>query len=383
MVRYSILTPTRVLVDASNLHVGGGVQVAASFLGEIASLVGAGRAPSWLEEATIEASTEVFENLPSEATALLKIRVADSRPWSIRKWIPRDKHDVAFTVFGPEYGFKRGKRRVVGYADVTSIYPNPLGVKLGIQVRIKRAFRRVLSRASLRSADLVVVETRAFADAVEREFSNLRATVHVVPNCVNAVVVEAGRLPMAYSESAPPRLLYVARAYPHKNHDFLGQVGSTLANMGTRVQFLVTLTTAEWESRTDLFREFAVNLGPLPVERVVDAHRQADAVIFPSLLEAFSATPIEALALGRLVFASDRDFVRSVCADAPVYFDPLEPASAAKEIRAWLTDRSSVESQAADAAERVLEGLWRPEKRALRYSDLIEAELHTSIGETR
>ena len=61
-----------------------------------------------------------------------------------------------------------------------------------------------------------------------------------------------------------------------------------------------------------------------------------DAIIFPSLLECFSATPLEAMAMEKPFFASDREFIRDVCSDYALYFDPEDPISAANVINDYL-----------------------------------------------
>ena len=47
-------------------------------------------------------------------------------------------------------------------------------------------------------------------------------------------------------------------------------------------------------------------------------------LVFPSLYEGFGLPPLEAMAYGCPVAASDRGSLREVCGDAAVYFDPLD-----------------------------------------------------------
>ena len=118
-------SPTRrvgdsVLVDASNLHVGGGVQVAASLVEQFLT---AGSHP-WVRSATFLISSEVAANLPEAVARHGAVHIADSRPLDWRRWLPRRRlYDVSYVIFGPEYGRPRARRRIVGFADVRSVYP--------------------------------------------------------------------------------------------------------------------------------------------------------------------------------------------------------------------------------------------------------------------
>jgi glycosyltransferase involved in cell wall biosynthesis len=370
------VTAPRVLISASNLHVGGGVQVAASFVNELAAMRSDGSAPSWLADSRIEVSSEVAVNLDPTTAASLPVKVIDTRPWSVPRWrLGQEKFDVSFAVFGPEYGWRRATRRIMGYADVTAVIPNPRGVVLPPKLRAKRALRARLSRQMARTADRLVVESTAFADAVRRAIPGLEAPIDVVPNCVSTAVLRAGAVGPPPGGHRPVRLLYVGRGYPHKNHEFLAALGSELGRLGHDVVFRVTLTEEEWRARSDEFRRRAKNLGLIKIEGLPAAHADVDAVIFPSLLEAFSATPLEGMALGRTVFAADRDFVRSVCGDGPEYFDPLDARATAAIVEAWLADRDRVDQRASEASHAVRNGLPGPRDRAEAYCDLIDWEL--------
>ena len=48
--------------------------------------------------------------------------------------------------------------------------------------------------------------------------------------------------------------------------------------------------------------------------------KELDGIILPSLLECFSATPLEALIMGKPIFLSDRQFNKDVVGDFYFYF---------------------------------------------------------------
>jgi glycosyltransferase involved in cell wall biosynthesis len=375
---------SQVLVDASNLHVGGGVQVAASFLDELALLaadVGMCRRHPWIPTTRVEASPCVMAELAERTLTAFRPSELCRRPTQLARWVPRaPEYDVSFVVFGPDDSASRARRRVQGYADVTAVFARPAGVPVPpARPRLKRWVRGKLSRALLSRADVVLVETDAFATGIRKMVPAFRGHIEVVANAVNAAVTgAAGEMPALSAGTgrpdSPVRLLYVARAYPHKNHDFLGAVGEELEDLGVTAQFVVTLTEDEWAMRTPLFRRFAVNAGPQQAEELAGLYSDADAAIFPSLLEVYSATPLEAISLDRLVFASDRDFVRTSCRDVPIYFDPLDPAGCAEAIAGWIADPSTAKSHIGRGRDLVRE-LPTARDRALRYVEIISAQM--------
>jgi glycosyltransferase involved in cell wall biosynthesis len=64
----------------------------------------------------------------------------------------------------------------------------------------------------------------------------------------------------------------------------------------------------------------------------------AQAFVFPSLYEGFGLPPLEAMACGCPVAASDVPAVRAVAGDAALLFDPLSPPSIAAALRRLLDD---------------------------------------------
>lgn len=63
--------------------------------------------------------------------------------------------------------------------------------------------------------------------------------------------------------------------------------------------------------------------GRLKDEEVAALFARAAAFVFPSLYEGFGIPPLEAMYFGCPVIASSAEAVRETCADAAVYFDPL------------------------------------------------------------
>lgn len=367
----------RVLIDASNLRVGGGVQAAASFLDEFARASAddslCSRFP-WLRTAHVEVSPLVERNLTVERR-LWTSRTID-RTWrDARPRRPRDlRYDVEFNLFGPIYGMRRGRVRITGFADGTSLYPRGFeGADLRSPTWRQRLRKRYSKTYFTHGADQVIVEAEHVREALVDLWGLDEERVHVVPNAVNGVFFEPESWrPVRLSDSEDKkRVCYITRGYPHKNIGLLGGIGPLLRQEhGLNVEFVVTLTEDEWSSLPPEVRECSVNIGPIDVAQAPSVYAQSDAAVFPSLLELFSASPLEALVIGCPLAASDRPFVREFVGDAAEYFDPRSPEDAAHALSRVLTSTNHRDLLVKRGAYRARQ-FQRPEERALAYVELI------------
>ena len=79
-------------------------------------------------------------------------------------------------------------------------------------------------------------------------------------------------------------------------------------------------------------------LGYQTAETLAVLYRLADVFVFPSLYEGFGLSPLEAIASGTPVVASNVSSLPEVLGDAAVLVDPLEPGSIADGITRVLED---------------------------------------------
>lgn len=374
----------RVLLDLSNLVAGGGVQVGASFVDELVRLradPAEVRRRPWLGDVVVELSGHVADNLTRDASTL-GATVVDGRPLArVRRGPGRrgePPFDVSFTVFGPDFGARRARTRVVGFADVTSLFPEHAGFS-GAPARLKHAVRARLSRRRFRhSTDLVVTEAAHVAASLAQRWGIPPSRTRVVPNVLNGIFLDESRqtpLDAALPPGPGPVLAFPTRAYPHKNLAVLGEAARVLrAGHGTAVRFALTLTDGEWEGLDPLTREASVNLGSLRVTQVPALYAACDGVVFPSLNECFSVTPLEALSAGRPLVASDREFVREIAGDAAWYFEPTRPDDLARALAAMLGDEGERARRVA-AGRRVADDWPTASDRAEAYLAVVDEAL--------
>jgi glycosyltransferase involved in cell wall biosynthesis len=187
----------------------------------------------------------------------------------------------------------------------------------------RRSFRRIAYDRATRSADAVVVTTE-FVRGRALELLELEPErVHVIPHAINHTLFRQGE------EKREPFLLYPARAWPHKNHARLFEAFATLRK--TRPQLRLILTGGGLE-RLGQLPDGVERWGVVPAAELASLYRRAACLVFPSLYEGFGLPPLEAMASGCPVAASNVAAIPEVCDGAAVLFDPLDPDSIAEAI---------------------------------------------------
>jgi len=365
----------KLLVNTTNLHVGGGVQVATSFASEVLAIADPEARPVFL------LSSEIAANLVAQGldpAGMVGVEVRDVHGLDLCRSAARrrmDKEKAVFTVFGPLYRRRPRFRSIVGFAQPWIIYPrNECFARLTLLRRLAARLKYQIQGWFFRQADVLVVELEHVKQGLMRELGIPEERIHVVHNCLSRVFLQ----PELWQPAPMPevdydlRLGYLGRNYLHKNTGiFPGIVAALARDHGIRAKFYVTFTREEWAAATPEFRAACVNVGPLTTTQCPSFYQRLDAVVFPSLLECFSATPLEAMAMERPLFASDRAFNRDVCGPHARYFDPLSPESAAQAI-ADVFARGTPDASALMRAKAHAVEFSNPADRAKSYLSLLE-----------
>jgi glycosyltransferase involved in cell wall biosynthesis len=333
-----------ILINASNLHVGGGVQVAASFIYELTVL------PSLPNCLAVWMSSEVEQNLRSmgcDYSRLPACSVIDTFGMKSLLSPPLARklraYDTVFTIFGPLYSWRQPKISIVGFAQPWIIYPdNEIYRQLGWRQRLSTHLKFWIQSIFYRRANLLVAELDHVKRGLVRSGVGREDNIMVVHNCLSSLFRQRERWqPVEIpTTTAGFKMGFLGRNYPHKNTAMLPLIHDVMKREhGLDVKFFVTFTEDEWAACGSEFRSAVVNVGPLSVAQCPAFYQAMDGIIFPSLLECFSATPLEAMAMERPLFASDRPFNRDVCGLHAQYFDPLDPAMAASVIANYIRRR--------------------------------------------
>jgi glycosyltransferase involved in cell wall biosynthesis len=228
---------------------------------------------------------------------------------------------------------------LVDYAIVRS--------RLSAWQRASLFLKRYVKRHYLQYADEYVVETSAARDALGNVVNVSPDRIHVIANAI-APQFSSVSPPKFDLSPNPLEVLAIAAPYAHKNLEIIPEVLRELSQRTAR-QFIFRLTLPSdhpltlriFKRAKDLNVDSLIrNDGPVTFKQLPEAFIRCGIVFHPSLLETFSATYLEAMAMGRPILASDLPFAREVCGDAALYFSPMSPTDAAMKLIALVTDHS-------------------------------------------
>ncbi|WP_346534627.1 glycosyltransferase [Acinetobacter sp. 8_A20231192] len=363
----------KILINAANLHSGGGVQVASSFINEMSFL-----SNNIIKSFDVIVSTEVDKNI-NQATKSFFKNYNVYNIFGLKNYKNNlglfDNYDLVFTIFGPCYYSIKGIN-VVGFAQAWIIYPdNECYNLLSFSEKIKLKIKYFLQKIFFKRADFFIVELEHVKNRLVELDIFKKDNIHVVYNTVSNIYFSPEKWEeIKIKPSDKFKIGLISRDYFHKNTNILPKVKEILKDRYQKdVDFYVTFNKEEWVNKSPYFQSNIINVGPLKVNECPSFYEKMDAIIFPSLLECFSATPLESMIMQKPLFASDRGFIKDVCLDFAFYFEPTDPDSAAAVINNFIENKENKELDIKlTAAKKHAENFSTARQRAVKYTQIIE-----------
>lgn len=143
----------------------------------------------------------------------------------------------------------------------------------------------------------------------------------------------------------PPYIFYLGNFKPHKNVQALLKAFAGLEKaLQTRYQLVLGGRPDRWqEERFQLARELGIEahvrfIGQVEEEDMPTLYSGADVFVFPSLYEEFGLPPLEAMACGTVVVASNRTSIPEVVGEGGCLVDPEYIAALTAAVGRILTD---------------------------------------------
>jgi glycosyltransferase involved in cell wall biosynthesis len=187
------------------------------------------------------------------------------------------------------------------------------------------AYRTMVPRAA-RAADRLIAISAAARDEICAVLELDPAGFDVTPLAAEATPAEPD--PSLAARFDGRRLvLNVAAQRPHKNQALLARALDHLPE-----DVVVAVAGLPETPDPALNRDRVEVLGRVPDAQLEGLWQAAACAAFPTLAEGFGLPVVEAMARGVPVACSDIPVLREVGGDVPVYFDPRDPADAARAI---------------------------------------------------
>jgi glycosyltransferase involved in cell wall biosynthesis len=282
--------------------------------------------------------------------------------------------DCVFTVFGPTC-WKPRVPHLMGFAYGHYIYRDYAFFKrISIIYKIRSYLREWIHLSLFKyQADRLVVETE---DAKERLSQKLKIdsdSINVISNTCSVhyshIITYPNKLPNRKEHEI--RLIIISKYYLHKNLESIPKVLYELVKRGiNHVNFVLTIEpdiynkiiSEKWQHRV-------YNVGHVPAIECPSLYNECDIVYLPTLLEIFSASYPEAMAMGKPILTSDLSFARSICKDAALYFDPFNISDIVDTIEKIIFDKDLYQTYMNKGRER-LKMFPTAEQRVGRYLEI-------------
>ena len=325
----------KILIDNSNLFAGGGIQVATSFLNDLRELglnhnyhiIQSKNFARGFTKDNFPNNFEFYELGEKEEKYILKRRKTMLN--LERKICP----NVIFTVFGPSY--HRSKYpKIVGMAIPYLIYPDsPFFESLGFKEKMKyRIFSVLKSLFFKNNSDALIFESEIARKIFIEKYKYNKPT-YTVNNTLNSIFLEKDKWQSIDLCQDRFNILCLSANYPHKNLNIIPKLIELIKAKNPSFRFTFNISASiedfSWSESTCENVNF---LGHVPLEKIPDLYLKSDLLFFPTLLEVFSTTYLEALQMGVPIVTSDMPFSKDICDTGAIYCNPTDPNEYAEAI---------------------------------------------------
>ena len=324
----------RIYINLSNISTGGAIQVAMSFIDHV---IYSENNHNFYFLFSSRLHKEIQKSHLAPFLNKLSYRIISKRTLFFYFTILQPKK--IFTLFGPLYSIKLLSERdwISGFAQPWILFPkNKVYDELDLITRLRFKIIFWIQKGFFFNSHTLIIEHEGIKAKLQEVFK--RNNIIVANNCLNQIFLNTTNWKsIDIPKTKKLKIGVIGRNYIHKNlkiipevHDFLEQ------NHSIKSQFYCTLTPEETNKMSNDFKKKVISLGELSINQCPDFYNNMDIIFFPSNLECFSATPLEALYMKKSIVCSNLPFNKNIIGKFGVYFEPNDPVSAAEKIASTL-----------------------------------------------
>lgn len=326
----------KILIDCSNLQVGGGIQVATSFINDLNKLDSNDDFHIVLSPQMIDSFKESdFKKNIFFQSISFKNQSSILKRGKLLKRIESDiKPDRVFCVFGPSY-YKSNISKTVGYAIPHYIYKDsPFFLIKDFKSKLRLfIMEKIQMYLFNKNSHKLIFETLDAKNRFLKISSFKKENAFVVNNTLNEIFLNKNKwMHYELKNNSKFKILCLSANYPHKNLNIVSSVIDQLIKLNL-IDFKFYLTIEKNEINFDSkYDDYICYLGKVELNQVPSLYEQINILFMPTLLEVFSATYLEAMYMGVPIVTTNLSFAKDICSNASIYFDPLDADDAANKI---------------------------------------------------
>lgn len=333
MTAQSPVRAGKLIVHATNVHLGGGKSLLWSILHALAGST----ATCYLLDNRMTLPERI-----SESPAMHRVSPSIWQRLNAERWLALNAtaEDTVLCFGSLPPLFKLRARTLVLVQNRYLIDAVELG-GFPLRVRLRLSIERLWLSARMSHADGFVVQTPTMKRLLETRTAG-RFPVRVLPFIAEPSSYSRRGGRQSSSADRKHDFVYVASGEPHKNHRCLLEAWCLMAEDGLFPSLCLTLDVQRFPSLCEMIETSkqqhgirVSNVGELAHRDVLALYRKAGAAVYPSTFESFGLPLLEARQAGLPVLASEMDYVRDVI-DPEQSFDPGSPISIARAVKRFM-----------------------------------------------
>lgn len=205
---------------------------------------------------------------------------------------------------------------------------------LNFRERVKFAVARLIFKLNISKVDAVIVQTQSMRQALIENYPILEDRTFIVkqppPNWLIDSKIARKSPSVNYKKRNTINLIYPAAHYSHKNHSILKHMTPELFRKLNINEITLTIDR-EYHPKAEV--EMIKCVGKLGPNEMVSLYSKADALLFLSNAESYGFPLLEAMYVNLPIICPNLPYVRDVCGEAPIFFEPNNFGSLAKAIQ--------------------------------------------------
>ena len=286
---------------------------------------------------------------------------------------------AVLTIFGPSY-WKPKVFHICGFARAHCVLQNsPFFQNMNKSTLFQYLLKnKMLLLAFKQCADAFYTENEYISKKLRNALGN--KMVYTVTNYYNQIFDNPSL--WTYDTTLPyfdgTTLLFITVNYPHKNLKILPP---TIKYLKTKYpyfkfRFILSINDNQLNINDESIKKHIIFLGKIPLSECPHLYQQCDIVFSSTLLECFSATYPEAMRMGKPIITTDLEVTRSQCGDAALYYDALS-AEAFGEAIYKLASNKDLQKDLIEKGKKQLKRYDTYDEHTKKLIGIIESEYNT------
>jgi glycosyltransferase involved in cell wall biosynthesis len=226
-----------------------------------------------------------------------------------------------------------GGIQLVRLADAHFVYPKNQWGPMSWKEKLRYGVQQKQFLWTVRNAAVIYCQTQTMMQRLQDKY-HPAGWIRLLPNVLGwKSVEETGKEPLRIPDWTQRRfrMICLCRYYGHKNLEIFVPLYKAYREQLRDTLLFLTIEPHQDPRAARLLCQIEreglqgqiVNLGPIPQSAIGRYFSQCQALLFPTLLESFSATYLEAMHYGLPIITSRMDFAQEICEDAALYCEPL------------------------------------------------------------